>query len=111
MDGGKTSLQINFLNQNGRTIFECFEKVRPYLEKKRTRLETPISAKAQVGIKNISDEGRYGKTANAFEISRAFISVIRRVSYAVTTFVGPKLIRLPTIKGEFRSTRFPTVHV
>ena len=49
----------------------------------------------------IIDEGRYRKTANAFGISRAPISgIIRRVSYAVTAFVGPKLIRLPTTEGE-----------
>ena len=45
----------------------------------------------------ISDEDRYRETANTFGISRASISgIIRRVSYTVTTFVGPKLIRLPT---------------
>ena len=49
----------------------------------------------------INDEGRYRQTANAFEISRTFIfGIIRRLSYTVTTFVGPKLKRLPTTEGE-----------
>ena len=45
--------------------------LRPYLEKKRIRLKTPISIEVQVGsfLYHISDEGRYGKTANAFGIS------------------------------------------
>ena len=49
----------------------------------------------------ISNEGPYRKTANAFGISRASISgIIRRVFYAVTTSVDPKLIRLPNTEGE-----------
>ena len=79
--------------------------LRPYLEKKRTRLRTPISVKAQLGsfLYYISDKDRYRKTANAFGISIASISGnIRRVSYAVATFVGPKLIRLHTTEGEIQ---------
>ena len=71
--------------------------LRPYLEKKRTRLRTPISIDAQVGsfLYYISNESRYRKTANTSGISRASNSgIIRRVSYAVTTFGGPKLVRL-----------------
>ena len=38
---------------------------------------------------------------NAFGISRASISgIVRRVSYAATSFVGPKLIRLPITERE-----------
>ena len=47
------------------------------------------------------DKVCYGKTANVFGISRTPISgIIRRVSYVVTTFLGPKLIRLSTTDGE-----------
>ena len=62
-----------------------------------------MSVAAQLGsfLYYISDKGCYRKTANAFRISRASISrIIRRVSYAVTIFVRPKLTRLPTIEGE-----------
>ena len=73
--------------------------LRPYLEKKRSRLRTPISA--DVHIKSffdyISNKGRYRKTANAFGIYRASIcGIIRKVSYAATTFVDSKLISLVT---------------
>ena len=88
-------------------LWKCFYKLcnmlRPYLEKKCTCLRTPISVAAQLGLflYYISDKGCYRKTANAFRISWASISrIIRRVAYAVTTFVGPKLTRLPTIEGE-----------
>ena len=84
-------------------FYELCDMLRPYLEKKRIRLKTPISIEVQVGsfLYHISDEGRYGKTANAFGISWASISgIIRRVSYAVMMFVGPKLIRLPATEGE-----------
>ena len=73
--------------------------LRPYLEKKRTRLRTPISVASFLYY--ISYKGRYRKSMNAFGISRASISgIIRKVSDAVTTFLGPKLIRLPTTEGE-----------
>ena len=96
-----------------KSFYELCDMFIPYLEKKRTHLRTPISVDAQVGsyLYNISDEGRYSKNANAFGISRGSISwMIRRVSYAVTTFLGPKLIRLRVDWWIFRSTRFPTVH-
>ena len=86
-----------------KSFYEFCDMLRPHLEKKRTRLRTPISVAVQVGsfLYYISDEDRYRKTANAFGISRASISrIIRRVSYAVMTLVGPKLIRLPTTGGE-----------
>ena len=49
----------------------------------------------------ISDEGCCRKIPNTLRISKASISgIIRRVSYAVATFVGSKLIRLPTTEVE-----------
>ena len=56
--------------------------LRPYLQKKRTRLSTPISVEAQAGsfLYYIINEGRYRKTANAFGISRAPISGIIKKS-------------------------------
>ena len=75
-----------------KSFYELCHMSRPYLEKKCTRLRTPVSIEAQVGsfLYYISNEGRYRKTANAFGISKAFISgIIRRVSYAITAFVVP----------------------
>ena len=84
-------------------FYELCDMLRPLLEKKRTRLRTSISAEAQISsfLCYISDKGRYRKTANASGISRAYISgITRKVSYAVTKILGPKLIGLPTTEGE-----------
>ena len=57
----------------------------------------------------ITDGDRYRKTVNAFGISRASISgIIRSVSYIVTTFVGPKLMRLPTSTGVIKLSTVST---
>ena len=67
-----------------KSFYELNDMLRPYLEKKRTRLRTPISVEVQVGslLYYIIDEGRYRNTGNAFGISRAPISgIIGRVSY------------------------------
>ena len=46
------------------------------------------------------------KTMNAFWISRASIyETIRRVFYAVMTFLGQKLIRLPTTEEEVQELK------
>ena len=86
-----------------KSFYVSCDMLRPYLEKKHTRLKTPISAEARVDsfLYYISVEGRHRKTANPFGISRASISgIIRRVFYAVTTFVRPKPVRLPTTEVE-----------
>ena len=96
----KSEWKDNF-RMSGKPFYELCYMSRQYLEKKRTRLRTPISVEAQVAslLCYISNDDR--KTENPFGISRASISgIIRRVSYAVTTFVRPKLIRLPTTDGE-----------
>ena len=62
-------------------------------------MRKPIDVGTQVALTlyYLSDEGRMRKTANAFGLSRAAVSVIvRRVCRAVTTFLGPKYISLPT---------------
>ena len=86
-----------------KSFLELCNMLRQYPVKKRTRLRTPISIDGQVGSFSyyISDESRYRKTANTSGISRASISgIIRSVSYAVTTFGGPKLVRLPNGEGQ-----------
>ena len=68
--------------------------LRPWLQRQNTRLKRAISVEAQVGayLYYVTDEGRYRKTANAFGVSRESISsIIRRVSHAVTTFLGRSL--------------------
>ena len=43
------------------------------------------------------------KTTNAFSISRASVPpIIKKVSYAIATFSGPKPINLPTTKNKVK---------
>ena len=49
----------------------------------------------------LADEGQVRKTANAFRLSRPFVSVIvRRVCKAITEHLGPLCIRLPSTEVE-----------
>ena len=66
----------------------------PCLQSKNTRLRRAISVEAHFGayVNYISDESRYRKIANTFGVSRTTISSkisSRKVSRAVTTFLGP----------------------
>ena len=84
-------------------FYELCDMLRQYLGKKCTHLRSPIFVAVQVDsfLYCISNKGCYRKTVNVFGISGASISgIIRRVSYAVTTFVSPNIIRLPTSEGE-----------
>ena len=60
-------------------------------------MRAPIDVERQVAMTlyYLSDEGRLRKTANAFGVSRPTASVvIRRVTRAIATFLGPKYIQL-----------------
>ena len=49
----------------------------------------------------LSDEGRLRKTANAFGVARATVSeTVRKVCRAITTHLGPKLLKLPRTEEE-----------
>ena len=52
----------------------------------------------------LSDEGRMRKTANAFGLSRSSVSVvIRRVTHAITVYLGPQYITVPTTETAVNS--------
>ena len=75
----------------------CAE-LKPFIEKKQTNIRSPISVECQVAatLYYLSDEGRLCKTANAFGISRASVSlIIRRVTEAISLHLGPRYIQLP----------------
>ena len=77
------------------SFYELCDMLRLWLQRKNTRLRIAISIQAQIGacLYYISDEGRYRKTANVSGDSGTSISsIIRRVSHAVTTFLGPQLM-------------------
>ena len=75
----------------------CSE-LREYIQREETIMRAPIDVERQVAMTlyYFSDEGRLPKTANAFGVSRPTVSVvIRRVTRAIATFLGPKYIQLP----------------
>ena len=85
------------------TFMELCEDLRPQLERKSTRMRRPISVETQMAVTlyYLSDEGRYRKVANAFGISRSSVSIIvRRVCAAISEYLGPSYVRLPTSERE-----------
>ena len=75
----------------------CSE-LHEYIQREETVMRSPIDVERQVAMTlyYLSDEGRLRKTANAFGVSRPTVSVvIRRVTRAIATFLGPKYIELP----------------
>ena len=51
----------------------------------------------------LSDEERLKKTANAFGLSRACVSlIIRRVTRAITVHLGPNYIKLPMTENAVK---------
>ena len=61
-------------------------------------MRSPVGVDKQVALTlyYLSDEGHLRKTANAFGLSRSCVSiVVRRVTHAISTQMGPKYINLP----------------
>ena len=80
------------------SFFELCSLLGSYIERQATHMRSPISVETQVAVVlyYLSDEGRLRKVANAFGLSRASCSIIiRRVSWAITTHLGPSFIKLP----------------
>ena len=69
-----------------------------YIQMEETIMRAPVYVQRQVAMTlyYLSDEGRLLKTSNAFGVSRPTVSiVVRRVTRAIATFLGPKYIQLP----------------
>ncbi len=69
------------------------DELRPYIQKNSTNMRSAISVEKQVAVTlyYLSDEGRLHKSSNAFGIARSTTStIIRRVCYALTVYLGPK---------------------
>lgn len=63
----------------------------------------PVDVVKQVAVtlNYLSDEGRLGKTANAFGLSRQVVlKIIRKVCKAITIHLGAKYIALPFAEEE-----------
>lgn len=87
------------------TLWNFVKILDPYTWEKAwsTRMRRRISVETQVAVTlyYLSDEGRYRKVANAFGISRSSVSItVRRVCAAITEYLGPLYVHLPTIKQE-----------
>ena len=85
-----------------KSFYEICDILRRYLEKKRTRLRTPVSVEAQRLILVLHQRRRSSYiTSNAFRMSRvSILGIITRVSCAVMIILILKLTRLPTTEGE-----------
>ncbi|XP_030594603.1 putative nuclease HARBI1 [Archocentrus centrarchus] len=79
------------------------EELRPYIDGENTTMRAPVDALTKVActIYYLSDEGRLRKTANAFGLSRATVSIIiRQTCHAISVHLGPKYIQLPFTEPE-----------
>ena len=73
-------------------FYKLCEELCPFIEKQTTFMCSPVEVERQVALTlyYLSDVGQLRKTANAFELSRACVSItIRRVTYAITNHMGP----------------------
>ena len=74
------------------------DELHPFIKRQTTVMCAPVEVERQVALTlyYLSDEGRLRKTANAFGLARATVSVIiRRVTAAISLHMGPKYIKLP----------------
>ena len=95
----------NLISHEG--FFNLPSLLRPHVGSQVTVVREPVSVETQLAITlyymYLSDEGRRRKVANAFGLSRSCCSVIvRRVSSAVTTHLGPLYIKLPTTETSVK---------
>ena len=92
----------NFRMSKGSFYILC-DELEVYIARQSTRMQDPIEVDRQVAVTlyYLADEGRMRKTANAFGLSRSSVSIIIcRVCQAITKFLGPLYIRLPTTENE-----------
>lgn len=79
-------------------FYHLCEELNPYIRRQSTTMRQCIDVPRQVALTlyYLADEGRMRKTANAFGLSRSSVSIIvRRVTRAISTHLGPKYISLP----------------
>jgi len=80
------------------SFYKLCNELNVHVERQVTVMRSPVDVEKQVAMTlyYLSDEGRLRKTANAFGVSRPCVSVvIRRVTHAIATHLGPKYITLP----------------
>ena len=85
------------------TFTSLCDELRAALQKEDTTMRREITVEMQVALTLylLADEGCYRKIATAFGISRSSVSIIvRKVTTAISTLLGPKYIKLPFEEGE-----------
>ena len=82
---------------------ESFEKsstkLRPYIQKNKTRFRDPISVEKEVAstLYYLADDSTMWEVANSFGIGKSTVfKIIRRVTQAISKNRGRKYIVLPT---------------
>ena len=91
------------------SFHQLCDELRTYIERQETVMRPSTSVEKQVAMTlyYLSDEGRMRKTANSFGISRSTVSVIvRRVTSAITQYLGPKYISLPLTADDVKEKTF-----
>ena len=87
------------------SFYNLANLLRPHIERQVTIMRRPIFVETQVAVMlyYLSDEGRLRKVANAFGLSRSSCSIIvRKVSSAITTHLGPLYIKLSTTEESVK---------
>ena len=82
-------------------FLELYNELLPFIKRQTTVMRAPVQVERQVALNLYypSDKGRLRKTANAFGLSRASVSVtIRKVTTAISLHIGSKYIKLPFTK-------------
>ena len=88
-----------------RTFNKLCAELQPYIKRQETNMRSPVSVQKQVALTlyYLSDEGRLRKVSNAFGLSRACVSItVRRVTRAISTFLGPQYISLPLTEDDVK---------
>ena len=95
----------NFRMSKFSFLILCNE-VRPFLEKESTVMREPLSVETQVAITLyfLSDEGRYRKITNAFDVGKSTLSkTVRSVCQVMSKEYRQKYIKLPCTQEEVES--------
>lgn len=86
-----------------KSFYELCNKLHPDSQKKQNRLRTPTSVEDQLASFLIFFQCRKKKTKIAFVISRVSASaMIKRVSHAITNFLGPEFIKPSTTENNVK---------
>ncbi len=88
------------------SLFVLCNLLRPHLRGQTTNMQRPISVEKQAAVLLyfLSDEGRYRKTANAFDIAQTTVSkIVRKVSLVIRRELGPQFVKLPAGEEDVQS--------